>query len=178
MVVLQSPGPSWPTRLVISSRCLFGTDPNTRHVIMFQWTWIMRCKNGHSPQKVNHIAITICVKIINNSVHLELCWLDQPISLPTVWAVASGRLIYPPYFQVDTPTCDVKLGGRSKPLGRANHAHAWRYNRSPLRRIKNQDEPIKKWRKMIALLQSFLQKCCKGVEEVLFMQVKPTEPKI
>jgi len=49
------------------------------------------------------------------------------IDQPTQWTVATGRLIYPPYIWVDTPTCDVKEG---KPLGTANPS--WCYNVSPL----------------------------------------------
>jgi len=36
------------------------------------------------------------------------CLLDRSAYQPTQWTVATGRLIYPPYIWVDTPTCDVK----------------------------------------------------------------------
>jgi len=58
--------------------------------------------------------------------------LDRSAYQPTQWTVATGRLIYPPYIWVDTPTWDVKNQESLKPLGRANHAHTWWYNRSPL----------------------------------------------
>ena len=62
----------------------------------------------------------------SKNVHLEVCWIDQP----TQWTVATGRLINPPYFWVDTPTCDVtkrRWHRFLKPPGMANQAHTWCY---------------------------------------------------
>jgi len=86
-----------------------------------------RCERDQPLQAVSESPV---VDITSGSVHLEVCWIDQPTSLP------SGLI------EADLSTID--LGGRTLPLvmsqtGDSDSAWkgksrscAWWYNRSPL----------------------------------------------
>jgi len=63
---------------------------------------------------------------------LEMRALNQDIPSPVDQEAPENRSKSPCAYLVDTPTCDVK-NRFLEPLGMANNAHTWWYNRSPLK---------------------------------------------